>query len=474
MTQAVWFRNDLRIDDNPALAAACSGDDPVIAIYIYTPEQQRKHQVGDTKLRFTLETLVHLKHDLSRLNIPLVALLGSDYDNSVQVLSKLVRQYGVRTVHANSELEFNEARRDQHATRALLQQHTQLRFHQDQTILAPTDVLTGEDTPYRVFTPFKRAWIHRAAQSNLAPLPAPGARRAIGMESTPDEEILSWQAPTAANAHWIAGSKQAHQRLDKFTLQAIERYKSTLDFPALNCTSQLSPYLAVGAISLRSCLRQALYANHYEWDSGNQGVLTWMSELIWREFYKHLSFHYPELSKGVAFNPKTQSIPWSRNQTLLQQWQSGQTGFPLVDAGMRQLNQTGWMHNRLRMVTAMFLTKQLFIDWRLGEAYFMNRLIDCDYAANNGGWQWSASTGADAAPYFRVFNPIRQSQRFDAQGEFIRAWVPELAQLGPKQIHDPSPMERQLVGYPLPIVDHKSSVEHVKQAFKAAQAMETA
>ncbi len=167
----------------------------------------------------------------------------------------------------------------------------------------------------------------------------------------------------------------------------------------------------------------------------------------------------------------TNNIPWSTDNEALERWQKGLTGFPLVDAGMRQLNQLGWMHNRLRMVTAMFLTKQLFVHWRLGEAFFMEKLIDADYAANNGGWQWSASTGADAAPYFRVFNPIRQSQRFDTDGEFIRRWVPELAKLDARQIHDPSPLERQLAGYPLPMVDHKSSVEHVKQAFKEAQAI---
>ena len=474
MTHAMWFRHDLRVCDNPALTAACKSGEPVIAIYVFTPEQHRQHQVGDTKLRFTLETLVELKRDLAQLNIPLMALLGTDYASSVRIVTKLAQRYNVTTVHANRELELNEQQRDLKAEIALQQAATPIYFYQDQTILSPSKVLTGEATPYRVFTPFKRAWIKRITQVDLDTLQRPHKRPHAHSESTPDEEILSWQAPTEANKHWVAGSDEAHKRLDLFTQSAIERYKNERDFPALNSTSQLSPFLAVGAISLRSCLRQALQVNHFEWDSGSQGILTWINELIWREFYKHLLFHYPELSKGAAFNPKTNNIPWSRNQVLLSQWQQGETGFPLVDAGMRQLNGMGWMHNRLRMVTAMFLTKQLFIDWRLGEAYFMQKLIDSDYAANNGGWQWSASTGADAAPYFRVFNPIRQSERFDPEGSFIKTWIPELSELEPKQTHNPSPIERQITGYPLPIVDHKSSVEHVIQTFKAAQAMESA
>jgi deoxyribodipyrimidine photo-lyase len=468
----MWFRHDLRVYDNPALAAACKGGGPVIAIYVFTPEQLRQHQVGDTKLRFTLETLVELKRDLAQLNIPLLALLGTDYTSSIHIVTKLAQQYKVAAVHANSELELNEQQRDRKAEIALQQAATPIFFHRDQTILSPKSVLTGEATPYRVFTPFKRAWIKQITPADLDTLQRPQKLPRLSIESTPDEEVLSWQAPTLANTYWKAGSDEAHKRLDLFTQSTIERYKNERDFPSLDSTSQLSPYLAVGAISLRSCLRQALQVNHFEWDSGSQGILTWISELIWREFYKHLSFHYPELSKGVAFNPKTNHISWSRNQVLLSQWQRGETGFPLVDAGMRQLNGMGWMHNRLRMVTAMFLTKQLFIDWRLGEAYFMQKLIDGDYAANNGGWQWSASTGADAAPYFRVFNPIRQSERFDPEGTFIKTWIPELAKLESKHIHDPSPIERQITGYPLPIVDQKSSVEHVKQTFKAAQAME--
>jgi len=472
MTNAIWFRSDLRIYDNPAVIAASENNDPVIAFYFFTPDQHRKHHTGSVKLRFMLENLVELKHDLTKLNIPLVALLASDYDSSVALLKKLCQQHNVRQVFANSEIELNEQIRDHQATRELDKIGSTICFSQDQTILSPQDVLTGASQPYRVFTPFKRAWIKTIQKTGLQSLPLPTARPKTNAVSTSAEEILSWEAPVDANQYWKPGSQEAFRRLEEFTATAIERYRDERDHPSLTATSQLSPYLAVGAISVRSCMLQALLANNFEWDSGSQGILTWINELIWREFYKHLSCHYPELSKGAAFNQKTALIPWSRDMEHFTRWKEGLTGFPLVDAGMRQLNTIGWMHNRLRMVTAMFLTKQLFIDWHLGEAYFMQKLIDGDYAANNGGWQWSASTGADSAPYFRVFNPTRQAERFDAKGDFIRHWVPELSQLGPKQIFDPNPFERQTTGYPAAMVDHRESVEHVKQAFKMAQAME--
>lgn len=472
MAHAVWFRNDLRVYDNPALNAACSAARPVIALYFFTPDQHKEHHTGDAKLRFMLETLVELQKDLAKLNIPLIAMLAGDYGSSVALLSKLCRQHQIEKVFANSEIELNESKRDLNAQQALATLSIDIQFYQDQTILPPKQITTGEGTPYRVFTPFKRAWLKQIQHTGLATLPPPAPCARNPLQSTPAQEVLSWVEPVAANSQWPAGSNEAFRRLEQFTAQAINNYKLQRDFPCLNATSQLSPYLTVGAISVRSCMMQAWSCNQFEWDSGNQGILTWINELIWREFYKYLSSHYPELSKGNAFNRKTETIPWSSNQDQLQQWQLGKTGFPLVDAGMRQLNRIGWMHNRLRMVTAMFLTKQLFINWRLGEAYFMQNLIDGDFAANNGGWQWSASTGADAAPYFRIFNPTRQSERFDPNGDFIRQWVPELAKLGPKQIHAPSPIERQLAGYPQPMVDLQQSVERVKQAFKIAQAME--
>ncbi|MEK1908449.1 MAG: FAD-binding domain-containing protein, partial [Pseudomonas sp.] len=240
--------------------------------------------------------------------------------------------------------------------------------------------------------------------------------------------------------------------------------------------SQQSTYLAAGVISPRQCLHAALRGNQGEFDSGNPGAVSWINELLWREFYKHILVGYPRVSRHRAFRPETEALPWRDAPQDLLAWQQGRTGIPLIDAAMRQLLATGWMHNRLRMVVAMFLTKNLLIDWREGERFFMRHLIDGDLAANNGGWQWSASTGTDAAPYFRIFNPISQSQKFDADGRFIRTWLPELVGLNKRDIHDPSAMGGVfgLAEYPRPIVDLAHSRERVLQAFRSLPPLEVA
>jgi deoxyribodipyrimidine photo-lyase len=471
MTVAVWFRSDLRVQDNPALHAACRSREPVLALYFFTPDQFTQHGLGQNKQRFIIENLVQLSLHLEKTGIPLIAERCKNFTDSVNSLQALCQQHQIHCVHFNEEYELNEQRRDTLAFTRLNKLGIQVERHQDQIILAPGSVLTGQGGAFRVFTPFKRAWIKQARQYPVQPLPAPKKRAATGLASTPVATIDKWIKPQPANAFWPGGSKEAFRRLDAFAQRHMETYAEQRDFPAVDGTSQLSAYLAVGAISSRSCLHAALDANRFEWDSGSKGIQTWINELIWREFYKHLIFNFPELCKGKAFQPYTDGIRWQQQTQSLEHWKNATTGFPIVDAAMRQLNSLGWMHNRLRMVTAMFLTKHLFVDWRLGEAWFMQQLIDGDFAANNGGWQWSASTGADAAPYFRVFNPTRQSERFDSQGDFIRHWVPELKAIAGGAIHDPSPLERRLYRYPSPIVDHRTAVDRVKAEFHAVKAM---
>lgn len=474
MTVAVWFRSDLRVHDNPALFEACRNADSVIALYLHTPEQWHHHDMGLNKQRFILENVAGLSQDLAKLNIPLLAIPVAGFADCPGALEKICREHDITALHFNEEYELNERRRDTQVFAALSRLGVSVHRHQDQALLAPGSVLTGQGQPFRVFTPFKRCWLKLVQESSIQPLPIPKKRRAIVLAPTAVELIESWVPTQPANAFWPAGSNEALRRLDDFVAQRIEQYDAQRDFPALDSTSQLSAYLAVGAISARTCFHAALSANGFEWDSGNKGIQTWISELIWREFYKHLSYNFPDVCKGKAFQPHTDLIPWQRNRKLLNAWCEGRTGYPIVDAAMRQLITTGWMHNRLRMVVAMFLTKHLFMDWRLGEAFFMQHLIDGDFSANNGGWQWSASTGADAAPYFRVFNPTRQSERFDAEGEFIRRWLPELSSLHRSQIHDPSPLERQLCGYPAPVVDHRTAVERVKAEFQNVKTSEFA
>jgi deoxyribodipyrimidine photo-lyase len=271
------------------------------------------------------------------------------------------------------------------------------------------------------------------------------------------------------SALWPAGEKVAKRHLQHFIQHTLFSYDQTRDYPAIEGTSRLSPYLATGMISPRQCFLAALAANQGELTTGNKGALTWMSELIWREFYKHILVAYPRVSMHLPYRLETKKIDWRYNEKQWLAWQHGNTGYPIVDAAMRQLNTTGWMHNRLRMIVAMFFTKNLFFDWRLGEQYFIEHLIDGDLAANNGGWQWCASTGTDAAPYFRVFNTVTQSERFDEKGKFIRRYCPELTSLSDDTIHDPhgrAPLLVQKLHYPASIVNLALSRKHAIETFK--------
>ncbi|MDU7762193.1 MAG: deoxyribodipyrimidine photo-lyase, partial [Enterobacter asburiae] len=267
-----------------------------------------------------------------------------------------------------------------------------------------------------------------------------------------------------------ADEKSAIAQLRQFCKQDAASYDARRDFPAIEGTSRLSVCLALGAISPRQCLNRLLAEQTQALDGGAGSV--WLNELIWREFYRHLMTFHPGLCKHRPFIGWTDNVKWQSNDKQLKAWQSGQTGYPIVDAAMRQLNETGWMHNRLRMITASFLVKDLLIDWRIGERYFISQLIDGDLAANNGGWQWAASTGTDAAPYFRIFNPTTQGQKFDADGEFIRRWVPELNGIPAKAIHEPwawADKQRVKLDYPRPIVDHKQARVATLAAYEAAR-----
>nr|WP_305418007.1 FAD-binding domain-containing protein [Photobacterium leiognathi] len=286
-------------------------------------------------------------------------------------------------------------------------------------------------------------------------------------------DIQSLGYPVIESVLWPVDEEAILQRLDTFCVTKAQDYHQQRDFPAIDGTSCLSPFLAIGALSARQCVYQLLqYFPHALEVNKEDGAFTWLNEIIWREFYGHLLHRYPELSKNHPFQYYTQYVRWQDDPTLLKAWQDGKTGFPIVDAAMRQLRATGWMHNRLRMITASFLTKDLLCDWRAGEQWFMQHLIDGDFASNNGGWQWAASTGTDSQPYFRVFNPTLQGQRFDPKGDFIRTWVKELAKVPDKYIHTPHQWDSSgFLDYPLPIVDHKEARLLAIEAFKQAKAV---
>lgn len=464
MTQLVWFRNDLRLADNPALTAACKSGERVRACYILTPGQWQQHDWSPARIRFVIEHANALAESLSRLGIHLTFLYADRFEDSLDLLLSHCREHGVTRIHFNEEYGINERRRDKALKQLTADLPVELCKFRDQTVAPVGEIRTGQGDPYSVFTPFSRRWRSWIEENSPGLHPIPPAQ---GSAIEPDR-IDKLPAPfhKAQTPLVKTGESAAHDQLERFLQERAGAYKDKRDFPAIDGTSQLSPYLANGVLSGRQCLLAARQAQGL---GGNQeGLITWTNEIAWRDFYIHILYHYPRVSMHRAFKPETEALEWNPPGEHFEAWKEGRTGIPIVDAAMRQLNQTGWMHNRLRMITAMFLTKNLFIDWRLGEAYFMSRLVDGFLASNNGGWQWSASTGTDAAPYFRVFNPVTQSERFDPDGDFIRHWVPELAKLDGKRIHDPGAKGGVIPkGYPRPIVDLKESRKEAIAKFQA-------
>jgi deoxyribodipyrimidine photo-lyase len=469
MSSIVWFRNDLRSDDNAALNAACAAGGPVTALYLLAPQQWQAHDWGARKQAFAWGHVLALRETLAARGIPLHVLLSSGFADADRSVAAFARQQGAAAVSANAEYGIDEVRRDARVARTLRAQDCGWRLLHDFTLLPPGSVRTGSGTPYKVFTPFRRAWLQQVRGEQLECLGAPLARAPIQAPPLP-----SWQPPACSldSAWWPIGEAAAHARLADFIDNGITRYDTDRDVPALDGTSRLSPYLAIGAISVRRCMQAALACNQGEWDSGNRGVQTWLSELIWREFYTHVLSDFPEVSRNRPFRPDTERVAWREPGEDFLRWSEARSGFPLVDAAMRQLLQTGWMHNRMRMVTAMFLSKYLLIDWRHGERFFMQQLIDGELGANNGGWQWSASTGTDAAPYFRLLSPLRQAERFDPDGSYTQCYLPELAGLPAKTLLKPGDALLLARGYPPPMVDLGLARERVLGAFRAIAAGE--
>ncbi len=471
MRGLVWFKKDLRAKDNLALhAASLHCRDGIAGIYFIDPEMWKKNRIAASQIHFIFKGLEKLKAILNDLNIPLLIREVRKTAEIAPQLFQICKELHIEKLFFNREWEFNEDQRDQAVSQLLSQKGLALEIYEDQLILPRRQFYDNRESYFKIFTPFKRYWLKQFSLiTNTKLLPRPTSQNPSFCASSPLPAIQKDFLTTLDFRLWPAGELAAEKRLKQFVKDHLFYYDVQRDFPALDATSKLSPYLALGMISPRACFHAALKENNFELSSGNQGALTWMSELIWREFYRHLLIAVPRICKNRAFKPETENLPWLHNEKLLQAWKEGKTGFPLVDAAMRQLNTTGWMHNRLRMVVALFLAKNLLLDWRLGEAYFMEQLIDGDFASNNGGWQWSASTGTDSVPYFRIFNPITQSQRFDPEGQFIRRFCPELKAFDNKAIHNPYRFASQLakqVDYPPPIIDYAASRKRCLEAFK--------
>lgn len=468
MRALVWCRSDLRVRDNPALHQACGeADDGVVAVFTRSDRQWRAHDWGACKVDFVLRSVVELSASLGSLRIPLIIIEAPRFADVPGALLEQATQLRCDALFFNREYEVNERRRDDAVVAAFEKSGRTVRAFDDQAVLAPGTVLTNGGSAYTVFTPFKRRWLEVYEDGRPTPLGMP--KRQAALVTTPSKPVVSLEGfPGEARAdRWPAGERHAHKLLQKFVERRIGDYKDRRDFPAEDGTSTLSPYLAAGVISARECFHAAIEANGGELRDGRPGVLSWISELIWREFYRHVLVGFPRVCMNRAFIEDADAIRWDDDDERFAAWCGGRTGVPIVDAGMRQLRDTGWMHNRVRMIVAMFLTKDLLIDWRQGERHFMNHLVDADFASNNGGWQWGASTGTDAAPYFRIFNPFTQSRRFDPDGAYIRRYVPELADQDDAAIHEPHKGGRRLgVDYPEPIVDHAEARERAVAAYQ--------
>jgi deoxyribodipyrimidine photo-lyase len=478
MRALVWFRSDLRTLDNAALFhAAKASDGGVVALFVVSPGQWKQHDYAPAKVDLMLRTLAELSHALGQYNIALKVRVADRIADVPGVVAQTMKEFGCDTLHYNKEYELDEVRRDE-KTAALIQKAGGKVFaHSDQCLIEPGDVRTGEGKFFTVYSPFKRAsYKLLSSQGGVKEFPVP--RKQHGMVSTPDAvpAVVEGFESSVDPKFWPGGEKHALSQLRTFAEKHVEPYKAQRDFPGIRGTSMLSPYLTIGAISPRQCIVAAVQANTHArknntspFDSGPEGITHWISEVLWRDFYIHILVGFPRVCMHRAFQPATEAIAWNENPKHLDAWKHGRTGVPIVDAGMRQLQQMGWMHNRVRMIVAMYFTKNLFLDWHVGEKFFMQHLVDGFLASNNGGWQWSASTGTDAAPYFRIFNPISQSQKFDADGTYIKHFVPELREVEGDAIHEPWTIPgllRSRLDYPQPLVDLSKTRERAIEAFR--------
>jgi deoxyribodipyrimidine photo-lyase len=460
----VWFRRDLRDVDHSALYHALRDHQRVYCVFVFDREILDGLPAADRRVAFLHASVVELDAALRARGGALIVREGQ----ARELLPALAAALGVTTVCANRDYEPQAIARDLDVAERLRCLGIAFADFKDQVIFDKSEVLTQGGTPFSVFTPYKRAWLKTLREADYAAWPvgevAAQLAPPVPGETLPSLAELGFAACDLAAV--VPGMSGARARLADF-LPRLARYKSLRDFPATRGVSYLSVHLRFGTVSLRELVRAALAAGDGE------GAETWLSELIWRDFYFQILWHHPRVVTR-CFRAEFERVEWDDAPQLFAAWCEARTGYPLVDAAMRQLHTSGYMHNRLRMIVASFLTKDLGVDWRLGEAHFALHLLDFDLAANNGGWQWAASTGCDAQPWFRIFNPLTQSEKFDPDGRFIRRYVPELARVPDKYIHAPwllPPLAQQMAGcvigrdYPLPIIDHAAARERTLARF---------
>ncbi len=460
-----WFRRDLRVRDNVALTEACRKAAQVIPVFIFEDAFHSGPDVGAARLAFLLQSVEALRKNLAVLGYSLVVRRGK----SEVLLPQLCKECAAQAVFANKRYEPYAQHRDERIHASLLSAGFGFELFKDAVAWEESEILNQQGKPYTVFTPYSKAW-------KMRPIPAPKPALPPFHGPFPRLESHAMPADTESVGHSLrqslppSGERAASELLRRFMDGPVYQYGKRRDFPALAGTSGFSPHLRAGTLGVRTILCALAKARMQADAEGRAGCDVFLNELIWREFYLQVLYHFPHVTKG-AFRPQYDLLKWSSNRDHFDAWCNGVTGYPIVDAAMRCLNATGTMHNRLRMITAMFLTKDLMLNWQWGERYFMKQLVDGDMAANNGGWQWSAGTGTDAAPYFRIFNPSSQSEKFDPKGDFIREWIPELSSAPMEMIHAPweTPVLLAKFKYPQPIVAHDIQREKCLEMFKAVK-----
>jgi deoxyribodipyrimidine photo-lyase len=460
----LWFRRDLRLRDHPALAAALDRGGLVVPVYVLDPRLLGGPRSSANRTWFLLESLRELAAGLAARGAPLVVRTGRPED----VIPAVAAEAGATAVVASRDVSPFARARDRAVREALVAAGRQLHLERGLLVVEPEEVHTDDERPVTVFTPFSRRW---AAVPRRTPVPAPHAIPSLPAGTLASEDLPPSPAPTADVALLPQpGEAAARERLARWVASAaLPAYADGRNRLDAEGTSRLSADLKVGTLSALEVLLAA--------EGPGDGRRVFVSELAWREFYAHVLWHFPHVVRG-AYRPAYDAVPWADDPAGLAAWREGRTGYPVVDAAMRQLAGSGWMHNRARMIAASFLAKDLLVDWRHGEAHFMAHLVDGDVASNNGGWQWTAGTGTDAAPYFRIFNPVSQGRRFDPGGAYVRRWVPELARVPDAFVHEPWTMPPDVqaaagcvVGrdYPAPIVDHAFARDRALAAYAMAK-----
>ena len=464
-----WHRRDLRISDNIGLAAAARSS-KVVGLFCLDPGILDGDDIAPARVTYMIGCLSELQENYQKLGSQLLIVHGEPQT----AIPKMAEALDAKAVYWNLDVEPYAKKRDRSVEEALQEQEIETKKFWDQLLHAPGDILTkSSDSPYKVYTPFWRNWSDRDKPSvadkieQLKGLTKKELKQAekAGARSLPSAKDLGyeWDTPLLVSP----GETAAQEKLEEFCDRAIYSYDEERDYPYLDSTSHLSAALKFGAIGIRTVWQATVdLAENCRSEEAKNGVVTWQKELAWREFYQHCMFFYPELAEG-AYRDELKDFPWENDETKFKAWCEGKTGYPIVDAAMRQLNEIGWMHNRCRMIVASFLTKDLIIDWRWGEKYFMQKLYDGDLSANNGGWQWSASSGMDPKP-LRIFNPASQAAKYDGDGEYIRYWVSEISSMDTEylvtgKIPD---SERESYDYPKAIVDHKKQQKKFKQLYK--------